>query len=246
MATLKKIAKKIIQTTLVTGLLIVSTGLSSSAQQSNTSMRQGLPGRRVSGGTRSDCMAHNQAPIVALTPHNNLSKTMRDRPSLYFVVPALTNDYSLDFSIRDSNGNRFYEKSFSTHENQGIMEVQLPPQSLQANQDYRWSLAVMCDAQDTSQMDVLSGWMRQVEPEMSSQQAPVSSEVDYAATELNVEEGLAIAQAYQSDELWSDAVSVLVSLRQQHPDNDNVYHAWNQMLQALNLESAAGSSIALR
>jgi len=203
-----------------------------------SSLRQGLPGRRISGGSRSECLAQSP-PVVALSPETNLGKTLSDSPSVYFMVPALEENYLLEFSLRDSDGNRIYEKALNTDENQGVVGIQLPPQSLAVNEDYRWYFSVVCDAHDVFQNDVLSGWLRQVDvTDALTLSASVSALSD-------IEDGLALVRDYQSAELWTDAISTLVSLHEQYPTEQRVRDAWTQLLQALAVDDVVDTSVAI-
>lgn len=237
------IKKAVIQAGISVGLLLAGTTLPAMAQNTVSNSRQGLPGRRVSGGTRSDCMANSPAPIVALNPESNLSKTMSDRPSLHFVVPALDRDYPLEFSLRDAEGNRVYEASFSSQEQQGVLGIQLPAQLLQANQDYRWYLSIVCDAQDPSQNDVLFGALRLVDDFAATH---LSAPLSVPTANSTIEDDLTLAQSYQAAGLWSDAVDVVASLREQHPDNGSVRQSWRQLLQALDVEHVVEPVVAAR
>ncbi|MEL6901157.1 MAG: DUF928 domain-containing protein [Cyanobacteria bacterium J06606_4] len=229
--------RTIFQAGLGASLLIASAVLPATA--GDTQLRQGLPGRRISGGTRSECMA-GSPPVVALNPATNIGQTISDRPSVYFVVPELEASYDLEFSLRDADGNRVYEKSLNTSTDRGLVGIQLPEQALQTEQDYRWYFSIVCDAQDPTQNDVLSGWLRQVDVETIAENT-----VSLAAQD-SVAEGLAAAQAYTAEGLWNDAIETLVSLREQHPDDASVRDSWHQLLQALEIEAPMNISIAAR
>lgn len=212
------------------------------------SLRQGLPGRRISGGTRTNCMA-GSAPVVALSPQTNLGKTLSDSPSVFFVVPKLDTHYPLTFSLRDSDGDRVYEKSLNTKENYGVVGIQLPSQSLEMNEDYRWFFSVVCDAQDVAQNDVLSGWLRQVETDSTlntmDDSASVIGEPALIETTL-IEDRLALVDRYQEAGLWTDAISQLVSLMEAHPTDESIHDSWNQLLQTLAVEDVVSTSVATR
>ncbi|MEL6469292.1 MAG: DUF928 domain-containing protein [Cyanobacteria bacterium J06623_4] len=229
--------KTIFQASLGAGLLLVSAVLPATAR--DVQLRQGLPGRRISGGTRSECMA-GSSPVVALNPATNIGQTISDRPSVYFVVPEIEASYDLEFSLRDADGNRVYEKSLNTSTDRGLVGIQLPEQALQTEQDYRWYFSIVCDAQDPTQNDVLSGWLRQVEADTVAENALSLTAQD------GVAEGLAAAQAYRAEGLWNDAIETLVSLREQHPNDVSVRDSWHQLLQALELEAPMNISVAAR
>jgi len=233
---MRHLTNRLTQVGLCSGLLLSLLALPSAAEQE---LRQGLPGRRISGGTRSECMA-NSRPIVAMNPESNIGETMSNHPSVYFVVPETETAYPLEFSLRDSEGNRVYEKTLNTNENIGVVGIQLPQQSLQANQNYRWHLAIVCDTQDPFQNDVLSGWLRQVSPEFATENQFNET------TPSSIESQLELAHYYQESGLWTDAIDLVVTLRQQQPMNPQVLSSWNQLLQALDLETAITDSVAMK
>lgn len=232
---MRKWAHTTIRTSLLTGILLATAVLPSFAEPE---LRQGLPGRRVSGGTRSECMAGSD-PIVALSPESNLSTTTSNRPSVYFVIPETETAYPLEFSVKDSEGNRIYEKTLSTHEDTGLVEIQLP-QALQTNHNYRWHLAIVCDTQDPFQNDFLSGWLRQISPEVTIENGPNTADGDSVSAQIE------LAGYYQENGLWNDAIGLFVSLRQQHPESQHVLASWNQLLQSLEIETAVATSVAMR
>ena len=204
-------------------------------EETSSTLRQGLPGRRISGGARSECMAADSAHIVALNPATHVGETTSAEPSVFFVVPELPSAYPLEFSLRDGDGNRVFEKSLNTRENFGVVGIQLPPQALEANQDYRWRMSVVCDAYDRTQDDVLFGWLRRVEPETA-----VNTERAVADSEIASE--LVLAANYQQAGLWNDAISTLANLREQYPTDSSVRDSWNQMLQVLEVEHVVSNS----
>jgi len=228
----------IVQAGLAITLMSIAALPAVAGQDGSSSVRQGLPGRRISGGTRSECMA-GSAPVVALNPTTNLGETVSDSPSVYFIIPELEDVYPLEFSLRDSEGNSIYEQSLNTRENRGVVGIQLPPQSLEKNQDYQWKFSVVCDAQDPSQRDTLSGWLRQVEPEEAMANSLNTAE------SYSINAGLEVARSYQESGLWNDAISTLAELREQYPTARSVYHSWNQLLQALEVETLVGESVAM-
>lgn len=199
--------------------------------QSKHFNRGEFPGRRIGGGTRGECLMGSQ-PLVALNPVNNLGVTASDRPSLYFIVPPLDGSYPVEFILRDQDEKPVYETSLEAGKTKGIVGVHLPKQMLKAGQDYHWYFSVVCDPEDRSQNIVLSGWLRQVSPQLT------------AKRQVGLEAGLALAQSYQQTGLWSDAIATLVELRQTYPSDEKVLLQWKRLLQRLELQSVIEPSVA--
>lgn len=189
-----------------------------------SSERSEFPGRRVGGGTRSECMP--EQPLVALNPTSNFAVTASEEPTVYFSIPMLGKSYPVEFFVRDMDGNFVYETAFEAGEVAEIAGVTVPGDVLDLEQDYQWYFSVVCDALDRSQNVVLEGWLRRV----SSSTSPASNPSTLATS-------LELAAAYEDAGLWGDAIATLVELRQTHPENSDIQQRWHQLLQELELSA---------
>ena len=233
----------------ILSLVVATTGAAIAQQERSLQTRQGLPGRRISGGTRCDCTG--RPTLVALNPRNNLGTTISATPSVYFLVSQTEANYPIEFSLRDSAGNKLYEAALSTKTSQGIVEIQLPEQMLKVDEDYRWRLSIVYDAEDPLQDDVLSGYLRRVTPEDYSIEEIVAITNDQSTSdqsaqaqhtgEQSIAAQLETAKTYQQAGLWNDAIGILASLYHQHPTNEAVRTSWHQLLQALDLATVVAS-----
>ncbi|QZZ22396.1 DUF928 domain-containing protein [Leptothermofonsia sichuanensis E412] len=218
----------------ITVCMVSTSGIMPVSAQIGNLSRSEFPGRRIGGGTRSECLAGNQ-PIAALNPANNLGVTASNRPSVYFVVPRLDESYPVEFLLRDAEGNAVYETTLKAGK-QAITGVHLPPNTVKVGQDYQWYFSVVCDREDRSQNIVLSGWMRRVASDLSDGLSP--------EVQLSLKAKLNLAQSYQNAGLWSDAISTLVELNQAYPDSEAVRLAWQKLIQKLDLEWVFQQSLA--
>lgn len=218
-------------------LTLPSVAFPAMANNDSEEIQFGLPGRRIGGGSRGECLSGAQ-PLVALNPSTNLGRTASDRPSLHFVVSTFDEPYNTKFSLRDSDGNKVYEEAIALEKNQEILSIQIPENSLQEAQNYSWRFAVVCDPEDSAQNIVLTGWLRQVD-----QAAAPSADL---VAESSLEESLELIRRYEAAELWTDAVSSVVALRQQYPEAPAVRAEWSALLQSLELENVIEPAIATR
>lgn len=200
-------------------LLAASVGLEPA--QASGSDRGAFPGRRVGGGTRGDCAIDSRS-LAALNPASNLGVTASDRPSLYFSVPTAAAPYHGQFILHDADENRLYETTVVAG-TEPLVGVHLPADLVAADQDYHWYFVVACNPRDLSQNVVLEGWLRRV---------PLTTAPADAAL---VDNQLALVENYQAQGLWSDAIALMVELRQAHPDNEAVQAQWSDLLEALDL-----------
>ncbi|WP_190749537.1 DUF928 domain-containing protein [Leptolyngbya subtilissima] len=189
--------------------------------QSNGSDRGAFPGRRVGGGTRGDCAIDSRS-LAALNPASNLGVTASDRPSLYFSIPTAAAPYHGQFILHDAEENRLYETTVVAGD-EPLVGVHLPADLVTADQDYHWYFVVACNPRDLSQNVVLEGWLRRV----PLTPAPTNTTL--------VNNQLSLVESYQAQGLWSDAIALMVELRQAHPDNQAVQTQWSRLLEALDL-----------
>ena len=169
-----KISKKrLVLAGFALGLLFTSIGLPAIAQ-TRSGVRQGLPGRRISGGARDMCSSEQS--VVALTPSDDLDASVSDRSSLKFLLPEFDQAYPVEFKLRDSQGATVYTEALSTGEKEKLVSIQVPEESLQADQSYRWYFSVVCDAQDRSQNIVLWGQLQPAHDLMNSHREDTAAE----------------------------------------------------------------------
>ncbi len=211
--------------------LISTAAITPALAQQQSSNRGEFPGRRIGGGTRGECLMGNQ-PLVALNPASNLGVTASDHPSLYFVVPKFDESYPAEFVLRDASGSSVYETALEAGKNKDIVGIHLPKNALKVGQDYQWYFSVVCDAEDRSQNMVLSGWLRQVSPDVALKSG------------AGLESRLNLAKSYQEAGLSNDEIATLAELRQTYPNNDQVQLQWQQLLQQLELKSVFEPTVA--
>ena len=137
------------------GLCLASTGFPAMAEVSSQ-VRRGLPGRRISGGTRrTECYSQ----IGVLEPASG-SKSIEGETTLDFWIAEFDDVYPVDFRLRDSKGHTAYRQSLQTSNKEQFISIQIPKDALQTNLDYHWSFSVVCDAGDRSQDINLSGQLQ--------------------------------------------------------------------------------------
>ncbi|MEM9946066.1 MAG: DUF928 domain-containing protein [Cyanobacteria bacterium P01_D01_bin.36] len=203
-------------------------GAPSLANETNAVLRQGLPGRRISGGSRSPdtaCVSTRDEPVIALMPKNNIGSTLSAHPSFWFSLPAVNQNRTLEFGLFDQSGELVYQKSLSVPNEVGVTQLSLPETAtpLQVNDDYRWYLSVVCNPESRSEDLVVTGWVRRVEADST-----LRSQLSLSTPQ----EQLAL---YKTSELWYDALTTLSEMRRQNPDAPELEEQWNDLMQAIDL-----------
>lgn len=182
---------------------------------------QEFPGRRVGGGTRGGCWG-GPRPLLALNPINNLGVTAAAQPTLYFVLPSLRQAQEVEFLLVDDQQNTIYKHTEWAEPDQSILAVQIPGEYLTSDQPQQWYFAVICDRENPAQDLVVDGWLQRV----TTATLPPSTPERLPAE-------LERLQAYQEQGLWTDAIALIMQLRQSHPQNPAVQAQWQALVATL-------------
>ncbi|MEM6868028.1 MAG: DUF928 domain-containing protein [Cyanobacteria bacterium P01_C01_bin.121] len=135
------------KSTLILAVVSVFTlsALSAAAQAENfdSELRQGLPGRRISSGSRSSntvCFLPQNEPVFALMPKSNVEASLAPHEPLY-------------------------QKSLALIGETGLMQLSLPDtvSPLRASRDDRWYFSVVCNQANLAADLAVTGWVRPVE-----------------------------------------------------------------------------------
>lgn len=211
----------------------------SSSSNSSSTLRQGIPGRRVGGGTRNDLLFVNaNDSLTALAPTDSLIITTAAHPKLLFYVPEMVSDNTVEFVLRDRQDTLIYEKTFSLTHEAGIVSVDLAESGLSAlhlNEDYQWYFSIVPNAVDRANDVVVHGSIHRVDSAEWLARQPAGPELsDRLATAEPLEKAKML---YQQANLWHDAALLLDSLYQAEPENTIVAAEWNQLLQSTGLQN---------
>ena len=219
-------------------ILSLSSSLSLLAMSSPS---QGLPGRRVGGGSRGcqelqSLTAIDPKQLIALMPQENVAKTAADYPTLFVRIPKLPSVKNLEFVLRDDRDKKVYKTTFQSPDTGGVLSLPLPASAmspLAANKPYHWYFSIICDASDRSKDISVEGNIQRVNvtPVLASKlrQSSPSQQVD-----------LLIANG-----LWQDALATLITLRRSHPQDSAIASKWTQLLKSAGLDTRVAQDIIL-
>lgn len=209
------------------------------SEQSSGTLRQGLPGRRLGGGTRQDgkVFTDEYSYLAALTPSSNLSITTAERPTLMFYIPNMVTEQTGELVIRNENDDMVYESTFQIDREGGIVgfntaeDAAMPVLAL--DETYRWYFSIIPDVTARSTDIVVNGNIRRVDSEAWLDEQSVDSAQITALGETNP-----LMQArvlYQEADLWHDAALILDELRQANPQNEAIAAEWDQLIERIGL-----------
>ncbi|QXE22595.1 hypothetical protein B6N60_01278 [Richelia sinica FACHB-800] len=206
---------------------------------------RGAPPRTIGTGVRgpacrtqdyknvplSTMLADSRIPLTALTPENNVVKTLSAHPSIYVYVPK-TKDKQAEFRVLELQTETVvYKSQLALSNTPGIVKLSLPASvQLDAGKIYQWQFFVICDPNNREADEGVEGWF---------ERATLST--DKATSIQQVEPGsLEQARLYVEDGLWDETLNILANLRDRNPQ---AQAAWVDLLDSVQLGALAKVSI---
>lgn len=192
--------------------------------------REGLPGRRIGGGTRGECPLGAKR-LTALVPENNLGLTEAAYPTFFFYIPESQTPKAIEFVLLDDSDRQVYETTFMTTGTAGIINLSLPSfaglQPLEIGKNYHWYFSMLCNPLNRAEDVFVEGWIQRVEP---NPVLALKLENASAAERVNL---------YASAGLWHEALMTLTELRRDRPNDSPIAANWTKLLQNVGLETIA-------
>ncbi|MFK8183082.1 MAG: DUF928 domain-containing protein [Phormidesmis sp.] len=214
-----------------------------SQESLNDSTRQGLPGRRIGGGTRRNGIFLNENDaLAALTAPEALTITTAAYPEMLFYVPEMKADHNAEFVMLNADGDVVYEQTLVANRRAGLINIDadgVAPLSL--NENYEWYFSIIPNPEDRANDVVVHGSIRRVDADewLAQQQVDVGLSARMAMAEPLVQAQL----LYQEANLWHDAALVLNELRQENPENELIAFEWHQLLDVAELSDLVESAV---
>lgn len=183
-------------------------------------VRQGLPGRRISGASRlpSSACAQNAEPLVAIVPETNLGKTAVDKPTLWLSVPDVASSKQLEFYLFDSQDDIIYQTTVMVEPTTDLVGLDLSTMAnaptLEVNSRYRWAASIVCNPDNRSENISVEGWVDRV-----------------------------AASSMEDHILWYDRLGLLVEQLQTQPQNQDVLSQWQRLMASARLEQIVPLSV---
>ncbi|MDJ0615628.1 MAG: DUF928 domain-containing protein [Calothrix sp. MO_192.B10] len=215
--------------------ILPQTGLKSSKQVKVPKVD--VPGKRESGGTRGpgEICISGKVPLLALIlPKTNIGFTTAAYPQFFWYAPSNTAQqirfslYKVDRKLRQRTP--VYQKTFKPIPQSGISSFRLPKDEkidpLAINQNYLWSVSIICNLQDTSPNSRITsyGWVRRV---------PLDPQIAKKLPQLSPRDRLPI---YSQAGLWFDFITTLANLRACNVGDRNLSTQWQRTLTQVKLE----------
>ncbi|BAY12009.1 hypothetical protein NIES2098_51950 [Calothrix sp. NIES-2098] len=220
----------------LTSLLTFSYTFSQQVTATEPGSREGLPGRRVGGGTRGECSS-SAGQLMALVPESNLALTQQAYPNILFYLPQISQPTTIEFVLQDDSRQSVYEKTFTkngseTKNDSGeiinlklLDSASLPP--LVTGKTYRWYLSIICDPENRANDIVVHGWIKRV---------AIDSNLAKKVEQASLGER---ANLYAKAGLWQDALATVAELLSAKPHDSKLAASWTELLKSEKLNAIA-------
>ena len=223
----------------VTGLLVgLSIGTMPGLANESSNLRQGLPGRRISGGVRMEppsdsCFTDFNQSLVSVMPQSNLGLTLAAHPTLWFSMPETMGSKAVEFRLFNSAEDLVYTTQLESNNRFGITEFQVPESApaLAIDEDYSWVLTLACNNGSSSPTLGLQGQIRRVE---------ITQEMTNQLNSASPEERV---QLYGNAGLWHEQVTELANLRRRQSANTDIQLAWITLMNSTGLSGHLSSNL---
>ncbi|MEL6578866.1 MAG: DUF928 domain-containing protein [Cyanobacteria bacterium J06621_12] len=216
----------------------VAPAMAQRRQTRTESANFGLPTHRRDGGSRGSqdsCVASaKNQNLMALIPQRTVGVSASTSPKLFFYVPELESQSTLEFVLRNEEDKLVYEAFLST-EGDGIMSVEIPSDleanTLEADQNYHWYLSMICDGQQRSRDIVVEGWMRQEAMDVATQEKLTTASL------------IEKVEVYREQGFWYDALSALTENPDSVTEKTMARQKWSEMLASVGLADLASEPL---
>ncbi len=196
-----------------------------------------LPVNRDGGATRGPnppCVQGNDS-LIALVPESGFGETIAEYPTVFWYMPE-TVAAQLDFVLKDANQEEIYSTTYTLAKSTdntvvgspGIMSLSLPAFAnlppLKLNQEYFWTVALVCSPTDRDIDIVAGGGIKRVQPDPT-----LARRVQQATPQERI-------ALYANNRLWYETLATLVELQRDRPNSNDLRSAFNKLLTSVGLQ----------
>lgn len=194
------------------------------------------PDNRQGGATRGGECIEDDTQLTALVPASGIGVTANEYPTVFWYMPK-SSASELEFVLRDATEREIYSIKYALAKSPqglvtstpGIMSLSVPVLAsfspLEIGQEYRWSLALICNPIDRSSDDTVEGKIKRILPDSMLIQKVQQSTPQERIT------------LYANARLWYETVGTMVELQRKQPINYELKEAWRKLLNSVDLDA---------
>jgi hypothetical protein len=204
-----------------------------------TPPQAGSPSSTVGGASRGGRCSQDSRDanpyLTSLLPINGEGLTLQEKPDFFVYIPETVSQKAF-FSLKDSQGNHYYQTYLDIADQSGILKFSLPEDApaLEANKDYKWSFVILCDNRLRPDSPLVEGEIKRIELENNSQ---LKQDLQKATSAMEK------AQAYAKAGIWYETLGVLAQLRQSNPHDTSVNTTWTNLLNSVGLNNISNAEL---
>ena len=177
----------------------------------------GRSGQQTAGESRGAC-TQVDIPLTAIAPVSNVSKTISSHPQWWFYNPYPKSEIEkIEFVIQNQQRQDVFRKNLNYDTETSYLSATIPKDNLgiQENHWYRWYLKVYCYQGENAVPLFVSGWVKRVTPKIKTDRVSSNS---WTITE------------YIAQNLWLDAINLLLTDKTSHSSTSNCQQTWQQLI----------------
>jgi hypothetical protein len=181
--------------------------------------------QRTAGSGARGCTNSIPVSLNLLTPSDHTARTTLSHPTFLWHISHATST-PLVFTLTAPHAKQpIFQKRLQANQ-AGIMQLQLPADTvgLNQNQEYRWTVALVCSEKRPSQNINARAWIEMVEvsPELKRTLALSTDKTD-------------MALAYTHSGIWYDGLALLNQERIEHPAEKQATDSFTSLLNQIGL-----------
>lgn len=189
---------------------------------------RGMPRRTQGTGTRG-CDQSQPVALKLLVPNDHTAQTLSGHPTFFWYVSEIPRE-PIEFALVESGvAQPIFVKQLQL-DKAGIVQLEMPKNlpELVPNREYRWSVTLICNANQRSNDSFAQGWIKRV---------PVTSALEQQlAAAASARDR---ASVYAKAGLWYDALGAIASAQATNSTDPSIREDFVLLLDQAGLKEVA-------
>jgi len=198
----------------------------------------GAPINTNGGGTRGPACQPGEESPYALIPASGSGETAAEYPTLFWYMPQ-TSASKVEFVLKDANENKVYQTTYALAKSAdgvvgapGVMGLTIPAfanlSPLEIGQQYHWELRLICESPDQSS-DIIPDRSSDIVVEGKIKRVALDPILARRVQLATPQQRVAL---YAKAGLWHEALSTIVELQRDRPNDANLAATWDNLLES--------------
>lgn len=185
--------------------------------------------QRTEGSGARGCTNSIPVTLNLLAPNDHIARTTLAHPTFLWHISSATTAPMVFTLTAPGNNQPIFQKRMKA-DKAGIVELKLPQETaeLALNQQYRWTVALVCNEKRPSQNINARAWIERVgnTPELTQKLVSATNDSDRAVI-------------YTQSGIWYDGLALLNQLQEKNPQDKQAFDALISLLEQVGLTKVA-------